>query len=77
MKAGTWRSLSRPHCKGSTASPTAARIESEASGESDAEAIRELLVDQMRDFLHAEKQLLKGLPKMAKAASHKTLARAL
>ena len=47
-----------------------ARIESEASGESDAEAIRELLVDQMRDLLHAEKQLMKALPKMAKAANH-------
>src|SRR5246127_1347211 len=30
--------------------------------------IEELLVDQMRDILHAEKQLLKALPKMAKAA---------
>ena len=46
-----------------------ARIELEASGESDAEAIRELLVDQMRDLLHAEKQLMKALPKMAKAAN--------
>ena len=51
-----------------------ARIESEASGESDTEAIRELLVDQMRDLLHAEKQLVKALPKMAKAANHQTLA---
>jgi Mn-containing catalase len=51
-----------------------AHIECEASGESDAEAIRELLVDQMRDLLHAQKQLLKGLPKMAKAASHQNLA---
>ena len=50
-----------------------ARIESEASGESDAETIRELLVDQMRDLLHAEKQLVKALPKMAKAANHQTL----
>ena len=30
--------------------------------------IEELLVDQLRDILHAEKQLLKALPKMAKAA---------
>ena len=50
-----------------------ARIESEASGESDGEAIRELLIDQMRDLLHAEKQLVKALPKMAKAAYHETL----
>jgi Mn-containing catalase len=31
-------------------------------------ALKELLVDQLRDILHAEKQLLKALPKMAKAA---------
>jgi Mn-containing catalase len=31
-------------------------------------AIEELLVDQLRDLLHAEKQLLKALPKMGKAA---------
>ena len=52
---------------------SSARIESEASGESDAGTIRELLVDQMRDLLHAEKQLVKALPKMAKAANHETL----
>jgi Mn-containing catalase len=34
----------------------------------DAGPIQELLVDQLRDILHAEKQLLKALPKMAKAA---------
>ena len=32
------------------------------------EPIQELLVDELRDILHAEKQLLKALPKMAKAA---------
>ena len=52
---------------------SSARIESEASGESDAGTIRELLVDQMRDLLHAEKQLVKALPKMAKAANHEIL----
>jgi Mn-containing catalase len=31
--------------------------------------IQELLVHQLRDTLHAEKQLLKALPKMAKAAN--------
>ena len=30
--------------------------------------IHDLLVDELRDILHAEKQLLKALPKMAKAA---------
>ena len=44
------------------------RIESEASDATDPETIRELLVDQLRDLLHAEKQLVKALPKMVKAA---------
>ena len=34
----------------------------------DLEPIQELLVDQLRDILHAEKQLQKALPKMAKTA---------
>jgi Mn-containing catalase len=34
----------------------------------DLEPIQELLVDQLRDILHAEKQLQKALPKMAQAA---------
>ena len=32
------------------------------------EAIKDVLVDELRDLLHAEKQLLKALPKMQKAA---------
>jgi len=32
------------------------------------DAIEDLLVDQLRDILHAEKQLVKALPKMIKAA---------
>jgi Mn-containing catalase len=43
-------------------------IHAESSGPENAEAIQELLVDQLRDLLHAEKQLVKALPKMAKAA---------
>jgi Mn-containing catalase len=47
---------------------------SEASAASEPEAIRELLIDQMRDLLHAEKQLVKALPKMMKAAKSQQLA---
>jgi Mn-containing catalase len=39
-----------------------------AASSQPSDAIQELLVDQLRDLLHAEKQLLKALPKMAKAA---------
>jgi len=37
------------------------------------DSIRELLVEQMRDLYDAEKQLVKALPKMAKAASNEEL----
>jgi Mn-containing catalase len=43
-------------------------IHAESSGAQNIAAIRELVVDQLQDILSAEKQLLKALPKMAKAA---------
>jgi Mn-containing catalase len=52
-------------------------IHAESSELSDNEAIQELLVDQLRDILHAEKQLLKALPNMAKAARSSQLQRLL
>jgi len=44
------------------------KVHGASSGAEDAGPIEVLLVDQLRDILHAEKQLLKALPKMAKAA---------
>src|SRR4051812_154778 len=41
-------------------------IHATSSDPSDTGAIEELLADQLRDMLHAEKQLLKALPKMVK-----------
>ena len=49
------------------------QIESEASGASNPQIIHELIVDQLRDLLHAEKQLIKALPKMVKAAKTEAL----
>jgi Mn-containing catalase len=43
-------------------------IQAESSEVVDDGPIQELLIDQLRDILHAEKQLVKALPKMAKAA---------
>ncbi len=37
------------------------------------EILQELLVEELRDLLHAENQLVKALPKMAKAAKNKEL----
>ena len=51
-----------------TTIPEGPAIQAESSDLEDAEPMQELLVDQLRDILHAEKQLLKALPKMAKAA---------
>jgi len=43
-------------------------IRTESSPPTAPEAINDLLLDELRDILHAEKQLTKALPKMAKAA---------
>ncbi len=51
-----------------------ALIHAESTGTGD-EAIEDLLVDQLRDILYAEKQLTKALPKMAKAAHSEQLRR--
>ena len=55
--------------------PETPPIHAESSDLVDAEPIQELLVDQLRDILHAEKQLVKALPKMAKAARSSQLQR--
>ncbi|MTW19272.1 DUF892 family protein [Rhodoplanes serenus] len=43
-------------------------VHPESSYGTDPEGLQELLLDQLHDLLHAEKQLLKALPKMVKAA---------
>src|SRR5215204_736791 len=53
----------------------ASPIHAESADLSGPEMIQELLVDQLRDILHAEKQLVKALPKMVKAARTSQLQR--
>jgi Mn-containing catalase len=48
-------------------------IKTESSPPTAPEGISELLIDELRDILHAEKQLTKALPKMAKAARFERL----
>jgi Mn-containing catalase len=60
-----------------TTIPEGPAIQAESADLEDAEPLQELLVDQLRDILHAEKQLLKALPKMAKAARSAQLQRLL
>src|SRR5258705_1650003 len=55
--------------------PESAPVHAESSDLGDSESLQELLVDELRDILHAEKQLLKALPKMAKAARSAQLQR--
>jgi Mn-containing catalase len=69
----TWQVVDAPAFQEARGMNGSSGIESEASEASNPEAIRELLIDQMRDLLHAEKQLTKALPKMVKAAQSEQL----
>ena len=51
-----------------TSDQAAPSIVAESSPPEDGLGLQELLVDELRDLLHAEKQLTKALPQMAKAA---------
>ena len=46
----------------------ASAIVTESSPPADEAGLNDLLIDELRDILHAEKQLTKALPKMAEAA---------
>jgi Mn-containing catalase len=52
-------------------------IQAASSDIENTEPIQELLIEQLRDLLHAEKQLVKALPKMANAARTAQLQRLL
>jgi Mn-containing catalase len=65
-EGGDWEFMKSPAIQSDPDGDTEASIESsppEAAAE-----IQELLVEVLRDILHAEKQLTKALPKMAEAA---------
>jgi Mn-containing catalase len=64
-EGGEWEFVASPAL--STAEPDQ-EIKTESSPTIPPEGINELLVEELRDILHAEKQLTKALPKMAKAA---------
>ncbi len=51
----------------------ATAIVTESSPPADEIGLGELLMDELRDILHAEKQLTKAIPKMAEAAHHDQL----
>jgi Mn-containing catalase len=66
-EGGDWEFVKSPALSPDGSDPNAA-IKTESAPSSSSDGIHELLVAELRDILHAEKQLTKALPKMAKAA---------
>src|SRR5436305_1573509 len=66
-EGGDWEFVASPALSQATADG-AQPIKTESSPSLVPDGIAELLVHELRDILHAEKQLTKALPKMAKAA---------
>jgi Mn-containing catalase len=71
-EGGDWEYVASPALQDASADG-ASPIKTESSPAIVSEGLQDLLIDQLRDILHAEKQLLKALPKMAKAARYDRL----
>jgi Mn-containing catalase len=67
-EGGDWEFVSSPALQQTAGDETPSAIRTESSPPMAPDGLDDLLVDELRDILHAEKQLLKALPKMAKAA---------
>jgi Mn-containing catalase len=67
-EGGDWEFVSSPALQDTTVDVSSAGIRTESSPPTAPEGLDERLVDELRDILHAEKQLTNALPKMAKAA---------
>jgi Mn-containing catalase len=66
-EGGEWVFTESPAIQAGEAGPASA-IVTESSSPVDEAGLGDLLIDELRDILHAEKQLTKALPKMAEAA---------
>ena len=77
---GDWDRVEAPafqDIRQSVTGGTESRVDDRSTSTSDSpEALEELLVEQLRDLLNAEGQLVKALPKMAKAANSEALQQA-
>jgi Mn-containing catalase len=71
-EGGDWEYVASPALQDPSAGGTSP-VKAESSPPAVSEGLQDLLIDQLRDILHAEKQLLKALPKMAKAARYDRL----
>jgi Mn-containing catalase len=67
-EGGPWEFVESPAFQDFNGGDHGVSIHAESSDPANTDSIKELLIDQLRDILHAEKQLVKALPKMAKAA---------
>jgi Mn-containing catalase len=67
-EGGDWEFVQAPALQDMTDQSDGATIQAQSSDIAASETMQELLVDQLRDLLHAEKQLLKALPKMVESA---------
>jgi Mn-containing catalase len=67
-EGGDWEFVSSPALQDKQVGDPSNGIKTESSPPMAPGGMDDLLVDELRDILHAEKQLLKALPKMAKAA---------
>jgi Mn-containing catalase len=63
-----WEFVNSPALQQTKGIEASAPIKTESSPPTAPDSLDELMVDELRDILHAEKQLIKALPKMAKAA---------
>jgi len=75
-EGGDWRRVEAPafqDLRGASESANGRVDDRSTSTGSDPDALEELLVEQLKDILHAEGQLVKALPKMAKAAHSEAL----
>ena len=68
-----WEFVESPAMQEAQASGEISTIRTESSPPTVPEGMDELLIEELRDILHAEKQLTKALPKMAAAARHEKL----
>jgi Mn-containing catalase len=80
-EGGDWDRVEAPafqDIRGAASGGSESRVDDRSTSTSNSpEALEELLVEQLRDLLNAEGQLVKALPKMAKAASSAALQQAL
>jgi Mn-containing catalase len=67
-EGGDWEFVASPALNPAGPADTTSDIKTESAPPNPPEGLSELLVEELKDILHAEKQLTKALPKMAKAA---------